>query len=232
MGNPFQEESAALLVLDTKSIADSALVELFGTHHEPGKQFKSFKEDNAISIRMKYLNAVTPCSHEEADTRVFVHPMDATLDGKRSINIKANDTDVVVIAVSTLPSLQELYLESMWIAFGHGANARCIPVHEVVAAIGPEKVSGILFFHAFTSCDVVSGFHGKGKKSAWLIWDVCNDVSETFIKLSHCPREVSDDDLHKLENFVVLMYDRSSAPRGVNEARLDFLMPFLQPELP
>ena len=58
MGNPFQEESAALLVLDTKSIADSALVELVGTHHEPGKQFKSFKEDYAISIRMKYLDAV------------------------------------------------------------------------------------------------------------------------------------------------------------------------------
>ena len=35
------------------------------------------------------------------------------------------------------------------------------------------------------------------------------------------PEKVSDDDLQKLESFVVLMYDRSSAASCVNEARLD-----------
>ena len=60
----------------------------------------------------------------------------------------------------------------------------------------------------------------KGKKSAWQTWNVCEDVTETFKKLSNCPQEVSDDDLQKLENFVVLMYDRSSAA-GCVEARLD-----------
>lgn len=38
MGNPFQEESAELLVLDTKNIADPALAELVDTHHKQGKQ--------------------------------------------------------------------------------------------------------------------------------------------------------------------------------------------------
>lgn len=38
MGNPIQEESAELLVLDTKNIADPALAELVGTHHKQGKQ--------------------------------------------------------------------------------------------------------------------------------------------------------------------------------------------------
>ena len=33
--------------------------------------------------------------------------------------------------------------------------------------------------------------------------------------------DVSDDDLQKLENFVVLMYDRSSTATGVDEARMD-----------
>ena len=36
--------------------------------------------------------------------------------------VKANDTDVLVIAISVLPSLQELGLENMWIAFGQGAK--------------------------------------------------------------------------------------------------------------
>ena len=79
----------------------------------------------------------------------------------------------------------------------------------------------MLYFHAFTGCDAVSSFHGKGKKSAWLTWGVCSDVSETFTKLSKCPTEVSDDDLQRLENFVILLYDRSSAAPGVDEAKLD-----------
>ena len=93
----------------------------------------------------------------------------------------------------------------------------------MVSSIWPEKVGGILLFHAFTGCDVVSGFRGRGigKKSAWQIWNVCEDVTETFKKLSNSPQEVSDDDLQKLENFVVLMYDRYSAASCVNEARLD-----------
>ena len=65
-------------------------------------------------------DAVSPCCHEEADTRIFVHARDATADGSKSIIIKANDTDVLVIAISVLPSLQELGLENRWIAFGQG----------------------------------------------------------------------------------------------------------------
>ena len=42
-------------------------------------------------------------------------------------------------------------------------------------------------------------------------------LPKPFKKLSNCPQEVSDDDLQKLENFVVLMYDRSSAASCVND---------------
>lgn len=179
------------------------------------------KGDCAISNTEKSLVYISPCNHEEADTRIFVHAMDAILEGSKYITIKANDTDVLVIAVSVLPSLQEHGLEKMWIAFGQGASARWIPVHDVVSVIGPQKTSGIRYFHAFTGCDVVSGFRGKGKKSTWQTWNVCDEVSETFTKLSQCPTEVANDDLQKLERFIVLLYDRSSAATGVNEARLD-----------
>ena len=63
------------------------------------------REDNAISNRVSSLDAVALCSHEEADTRVFVHARDATSQNSKSIIIQANDTDVVVIAVSTMPCL-------------------------------------------------------------------------------------------------------------------------------
>ncbi|XP_056134724.1 mucin-5AC [Lampris incognitus] len=179
------------------------------------------KGEDAISNTRKPLDALSPCCHEEADTRIFVHGRDATADCIKSLIIKANDTDILIIAVSVLPSLQELGLENMWIAFGQGANVQWIPVHEVVSAIGPEKASGIPYFHAFTGCDVVSAFRGKGKKTAWQTWNICDEVSETFTNLSQHPTSVSDCDLQHLERFVVLMYDRSSAATGVDEARPD-----------
>ena len=51
------------------------------------------------------------------------------------------------------------------------------PIHKVVSAIGPEKTCGILFFHAFSGCDIVSSFHGESKKSVWNTRDVCDEVS-------------------------------------------------------
>lgn len=59
IGNPFQEESADLLLLDTKNFADPALAEMVGTHHQRGKdQFQS---------SMKALENKDDCS--------FYHPV-------------------------------------------------------------------------------------------------------------------------------------------------------------
>ena len=47
------------------------------------------------------------------------------------------------------------------------------------------------------------------------------EASPTFAKLSQYPPTLDDGDLEILEEFVVLMYDRSSTAAGVDEARLD-----------
>lgn len=104
------------------------------------------------SNQAMYLNNVSPCTYEEADTRMFVHAKDSVLNGNKVLMIKANDTDVIVIAVSCFPSLKELGLAKLWIAFGQGRSLKWIPIH------GLEKTRGILFSHAFSGCDVVSAF--------------------------------------------------------------------------
>ena len=93
------------------------------------------------------LDHVAPCSHEESDTRIFVHARHAVMEGNQTIMIEANDTDVVVIAIPILPSLQELGLQKLWIVFGQGTHLKWIPIHDIVSTIGLEKTSGILFFH-------------------------------------------------------------------------------------
>ena len=178
------------------------------------------KEEEAVSNCTIDLAGVAPCSHEEADTRIFVHARLATEAGSKVIMVKATDTDVVVIAISVLQALQELGLQQLWVAFGQREKLRWIPVHDLCCTL-TEKTKGMLFFHAFTGCDVVSAFRGKGKKSAMQTWDVYNEASAAFSKLSQYPPVVDDEDLKTLERFVVIMYDRASTAEGVDDARLD-----------
>ena len=58
--------------------------------------------------------------------------------------IKAGDTDVLVIAVSVLPSLQQSGLQQLRVSFGQRNNLRWIPVHELCLAIGLAKTRQIL----------------------------------------------------------------------------------------
>ena len=163
-----------------------------------------------------------PCTQEEADSRLFLHAYHAATEGYKSVLVEANDTDVVVIAISLLPSLRVIGLERMWVAFGKGEHTRWIPIHDLVSVLGPEKANGMLFFHAFTGCDVVSFFNGKGKKTAWQTWNVCGpETSDIFTKLSRQPSTIEDADLRTIERFVVLLYDRSSEASSVNEARFE-----------
>ena len=102
-------------------------------------------------------------------------------------------------------------MQKLWVAFGQGSHLRWIPIHNIVATIGPEKTKGILFFHAFSGCQsCLICKHGK-----------CDEVLDVFIQLSKYPLFLDDKALETLEKFVVIMYDRSSSTRGVNDARLE-----------
>ena len=53
---------------------------------------------------------MTPCNHEEADTRIFVHVKYASVNCMKKILIRTVDTDVFVLAIAFLQKLdvQEL----------------------------------------------------------------------------------------------------------------------------
>ena len=109
-------------------------------------------------------SALAPCFHEEADTRMFLHAKDAAEKGHRRIMLRTVDTDVVVLAVSTVVSMENTQL---WMAFSTGKHLRYIPAHEIATSFGAEKAQALPMFHAFTGCDTVSSFAGKGKKTAF-----------------------------------------------------------------
>lgn len=113
------------------------------------------KEEDAVSNHTINLAGVAPCSHEESDTRIFVHARHATEAGSKVIMVKASDTDVLVIAVSVLQALQELGLQQLWLAFGQGQNLRWIPIHDLCCTLAEKgcsfsmpSLAAILFQHS------------------------------------------------------------------------------------
>jgi len=77
-------------------------------------------DKSVITTHKQSVARLEPCSHEAADTRIFVHVNDAVKNGFMKITIRTVDTDVVVLAVQ-MTSL--LNIPELWIAFGIGTSA-------------------------------------------------------------------------------------------------------------
>src|SRR6218665_425874 len=127
---------------------------------------------------------LSPCTHEEADTRIFLHVADLVRAGNSKIVIKTVDTDVVVLAIAFQ---QKIACLELWVALGTGQNLRYIPAHELACILGPERACALPMFHAFTGCDTVSAFIGRGKKTCWEVWNKYPDVTVIFNELSKLP---------------------------------------------
>lgn len=159
---------------------------------------------------------LVPCSHEEADTRIFLHVADAVQKGYRKSYVRTVDTDVVVLAIATFNQIKP---DELWIALGTGSNFRYIPIHELISSIDSRICVALPVFHALTGCDTVSSFGGRGKKTAWSTWKSFPAVTKAFEDLLLIEGEISKSTMSLLERFVVLLYDRTSDVMEVNEAR-------------
>ena len=60
------------------------------------------------------ISALAPCSHEEADTRMFLLAKDAAEKGHRRIMLRTVDTDVVVVVVHCCVNGEHTAVNSVW----------------------------------------------------------------------------------------------------------------------
>uniref|UniRef100_H3ADC0 Uncharacterized protein n=1 Tax=Latimeria chalumnae TaxID=7897 RepID=H3ADC0_LATCH len=128
-----------------------------------------YEEQKVVSIHGKvvlYSSArddvsdLSPCTHEEADTRLLLHVADCGEQGHRRIMLRTVGTDVIVLAVSMHPQLN---VSEPWVAFG-GQVYTCTDISQ---SIGPEKSRTFPVFNAFSGCDQTSFLNGKDKRTAW-----------------------------------------------------------------
>jgi len=162
---------------------------------------------------------IQPSTQMEADGRLILHASDAS-SGYKKIMIRTVDTDVVILAVAFF---HQLNIEELWVAFGTRDTLHYIPIHTIVAQLGRDKSMALLMFHAVTGCDTVSFFSGRGKKTAWDIWNMMPNLTGVFLELTNQPSCISSAHIAVIERFIVLMYSKTSEDTSVNDARLSLL---------
>ena len=176
--------------------------------------FSTILDDFSSSQICANVDAVAPCTHDEADTRIFLHVAAAASVGHRRVIVRTTDSDVVVLGVSTCVALAH-EIDELWIAFGSGRNYRYIPAHVIARDLGPSKAKALPAFHALTGCDTTSSFFNKGKKTAWSVWQSLPELTLALEQFS-CPYiNIETVRVHTkiLEKFVVKLY-------GVNEKEI------------
>ena len=136
------------------------------------------KLERVITNNEQNLNRTDNGNHEEADTRVILYAVGGSQTYKNILIITV-DTDVVIL---TLCHFFFLSLNELWVEFGVGQNRKYLPIHKIAYSLGEETCRALPMWFALTSCDTVFIFSGRGKKTAWKVWKVFPEDTETFVR--------------------------------------------------
>jgi len=161
--------------------------------------------EKASSARRGILNSLS-CDHEEADTRIILHGLEAIKSGYERLIVHCRDTDVFLL-------LLYFFQQSLvWMIGGTSRDRRCYPVHEVSQKLSQPVRDNLLGFHALTGSDTTSSFTGYGKKSCWKV----------FVEYPHLLHGIGrDGSLTEVEEFVCRLYSAPDPKGGVNQSRFD-----------
>ena len=157
-------------------------------------------------------------SQEEADTRLLLHAPHAAKEGYKAVVVNSEDTDVSILLLAFSNSINtKLYMRC-----GTRTRTRLIDIAKVAQSTGREVCEALVGLHAFTGCDTVSSFAGKGKIGALkILKSDYGTYSRGFRELGQT-WVVTDDLLMVLERFTCSMYMSVGNNTGrVNDARYE-----------
>lgn len=143
-------------------------------------------------------------TQEEADTRIILHAIHVakSSDQAKCIVVRSPDTDVFILLIHYSSSIGKPTLFDT----GVGDKRRIIDVTSLSTTLGSELTLALPAFHAFTGCDTVSAFVGKGKKRPLQVLRKNRAFITTFQKIGEAGDKMSDDVMKGLANFVCSMY--------------------------
>ena len=162
-------------------------------------------------------------THEEADTQIPLHVLDATAQSTsiRDIYVWSPDTDVFLLLIDLVATCT--VQGNVKLLTGRGKFYRTIDVKERCVVIGSEKSKALIGLHNFTGADWGGKFFNISKK-AWitkfLVLTPTDDIVGTFQRFGSVdtPDELA---LKHMERFVCKVYSSKSSCVTVSDLRWD-----------
>ena len=172
------------------------------------------EECHQISPEAAFTVEELSSTQEEADTRILLHLSHAARSDYSTLIVASEDTDVFILCVS----FKHLIPSSIFFKCGTQTRVRYIRSTSIVQALGQNLCSSLLGMHAYTGCDTVSAFAGRGKIGALRIVKEQRSFQEMFDLLG-VEWELSDDLFQMLQNFTCRMYSSRPGTNSINELR-------------
>ena len=138
---------------------------------------------------------------EEADTKIFLHAKHASNEGCEELLIVSEDTDVHVLGISFSTEIAATIFQKR----GTKNRSRIINLSFLNDVLSPNVALSLPGLHAFTGCDSVSAFSGKGKLAALKLVKGSEEYQETFKQLGES-LNLTEEVETTLEKFVCQMY--------------------------
>ena len=151
-------------------------------------------------------------TQEEADTRLLLHASLAAKNGYKAAVISSEDTDVFVLCLA----FEDFVPATIYWKCGTQTRTRYISITNVVQRHGSGICKCFPGLHAFTGCDSVSAFSGKGKLTALKLAKRSPAFQELFQQLG-MELELSHELFKSLQEFTCLMYSSNPGTKDVNE---------------
>ena len=152
-------------------------------------------------------------NQKEADTRIIVHAAHAAEEGCSAVVIIADDTDVLVLCLAFSADISCPLFQKC----GTKKRVRFLDITKLRQALGYSVCTALIGMHAYTGCDTVSAFAGRGKLGALKLMRA-EHWQEVFRELGQS-WGLSTDLFKKLQAFTCKLYPTSMTTEDINTAR-------------
>ncbi|KAJ8414978.1 hypothetical protein AAFF_G00025010 [Aldrovandia affinis] len=153
-------------------------------------------------------------NQEEADTRMILHAAHAAEEGYSAVVVTADDTDVLLLCLAFSADISCPLFQNC----GMKNRVRYLDITKLHQALGDCVCNAVIGMHAYTGCDTLSAFTGRGKLRALKLIMRSEHFQEVFRKLGQS-WELSMDLFKKLQAFTCKLYTATTTTEDINTAR-------------
>ena len=155
------------------------------------------------------------CScHKEADGRLLLHATHAAQEGYEAVIISSENTDVFILLLAFDSSINSRLFQKC----GNQTRTKLVDIGKIASTLGDHVCKGLIGLHAYTGCDTVSAFAGKGKVNSAKILKSDKCIQDASAQLGQ-NWTLSEDLFDEMEKFTCALYTPGASTGNINDAR-------------